>query len=176
MHWNYLYCLMSSSQPFASFVHYFPLVLPTPPSSVSDFLPHYHSSNSLPFSLSLAVFFPLGTLTQNKMTAIRAFCPGMEDEVLLISEGGHLDDKGYTVMLLLVFFLFFSPLISLFLVFISHALTIFLSTSILSVYVHVSLYTSIYQSIASISLLVLPFKLSFTCTLPLPPPQPYPCS
>jgi hypothetical protein len=30
------------------------------------------------------------------MTAIRAFCPGMEDEVLLISEGGHLDDKGDT--------------------------------------------------------------------------------
>jgi hypothetical protein len=26
-----------------------------------------------------------GTLTQNKMTAIRAYCPGMEDAVLLIS-------------------------------------------------------------------------------------------
>ena len=31
------------------------------------------------------------------MTAIRAFCPGMEDEVLLISDVGHLDDKGKSV-------------------------------------------------------------------------------
>lgn len=46
-------------------------------------------------SLYFYMYFK-GTLTQNKMTAIRAFCPGMEDEVLLISDGGHIDDKGKT--------------------------------------------------------------------------------
>lgn len=47
--------------------------------------------------LTLFYIYLQGTLTQNKMTAIRAFCPGMEDEVLLISDGGHIDDKGKTL-------------------------------------------------------------------------------
>ena len=63
---------------------------------ISIYLPHSLSlslslyvSLSLPFSISY-----LGTLTQNKMTAIRAYCPGMEDGVLLISEHQQAHGQG----------------------------------------------------------------------------------
>ena len=93
----YQLTLFSTRVPFFFFLFLFFFFL----HAISTLFPS--TTDSSHTSLHLIIFLLCfyihlkGTLTQNKMTAIRAFCPGMEDEVLLISDGGHIDDKGKMV-------------------------------------------------------------------------------
>jgi magnesium-transporting ATPase (P-type) len=84
---TYICCDKTGALLYLSFPHILSL------SHTPSFSSHYILSFRLSHSI-LPSDCTIGTLTQNKMTAIRAYCPGMEDGVLLISDTTHYEDKG----------------------------------------------------------------------------------